>query len=234
MIRVAIETSTPQGSVAVGRGDRVLAEVTLGMQRRHAELAVPALEAALRLAGVERSAIGAVVVGAGPGSFTGVRVAGATAKGLVAALDVPLLAYSSLLALAVSVPSDGPVCALFDARRGEVYAGCWEVGDRGEPGAPGESETGSLAVVLEPRVGPADDLVRALGGRPLFAGDGAARYADVIREHGGRVAASPAWPRASALLWLAEHYGGAGAVEDVAGWEPSYVRASSAERGVAG
>lgn len=237
MIRVAIETSTPQGSVAVGRGDRVLAEVTLGMQRRHAELAVPALEAALRLAGVERSAIGAVVVGAGPGSFTGVRVAGATAKGLVAALDVPLLAYSSLLALAVSVPSDGPVCALFDARRGEVYGGCWEVGrlaDAGGSGEPEEAGKASLEVVLEPRVGPAEDIVRALGGRPLFAGDGAARYAGLIDEHGGRVAGAPAWPRASVLVWLAEHHGGAGAVADVAGWEPSYVRASSAERGVAG
>lgn len=228
MIRVAIETSTPQGSVAVARGDRILAEVTLGMQRRHAELAVPALDSALRLAAVERSEIGAVVVGAGPGSFTGVRVAGATAKGLVAALDVPLLAYSSLLALAVSVPSDGPVCALFDARRGEVYGGCWEVGKTGKTGKT------SLAVVLEPRVGPVEDIVRSLDGQPLFAGDGAARYADVIREHGARVAGSPAWPRASALLWLAEHHGDAGAVADVAGWEPSYVRASSAERGVAG
>jgi tRNA threonylcarbamoyladenosine biosynthesis protein TsaB len=70
-----------------------------------------------------------VVVGAGPGSFTGVRVAGATAKGLVAALDVPLVAYSSLLALVAGVPATGPVCGLFDARRGEVYAGCWRVGD---------------------------------------------------------------------------------------------------------
>lgn len=223
MIRVAIETASPWGSVAVGRDGRVLAEITLGAQRRHAELAVPALDAALRLASVERSEIEAVVVGSGPGSFTGVRVAGATAKGLVAGLGVPLLAYSSLLALAAGAPSDGPVCGLLDARRGEVYAGCWTVTPT------------SLDNIVPQRVGPADEIVRAASGDdPLFVGDGAIRYADVLESIGARVSRLPSWPQASRLLWLAEHHEAAGAVADVATWQPEYVRASSAERGVAG
>jgi len=230
VIRVALETSTARGSVAVGRGDRLLAEVSLGSQRRHAELVVPALDAALRLAGVERSAIGAVVVGSGPGSFTGVRVAGATAKGLVAALGVPLLAYPSLLALAAGVPSAGPVCPLFDARRGEVYGGCWRVG------------ASALEVLLAPRVGPAEEMAAAAVaavaeggvGPPLLVGDGAIRYADALEAAGCVVSRLPVWPRASELLWLAEHHGAAGVVGDVRGWQPEYVRASSAERGVAG
>jgi tRNA threonylcarbamoyladenosine biosynthesis protein TsaB len=227
VIRVALETSTARGSVAVGRGDRLLAEVSLGSQRRHAELLVPALDAALALAGVERTAIGSVVVGSGPGSFTGVRVAGATAKGLVAALGVPLLAYPSLLALAAAVPSTRPVCPLFDARRGEVYAGCWRVGPE------------SLEVLLAPRVGPAEEVAAAAaagfgGERTLFVGDGAIKYADALESAEGAVSRLPIWPRASDLLWLAERHGDAGLVSDVSGWQPEYVRASSAERGVVG
>lgn len=224
MIRVAIETATSSGSVAVARGDQVLAEATLGEQRRHAEAVLPALEAVLSEAGLERRQIEEVVVGAGPGSFTGVRVAAATAKGLAAALSVPLVAYSSLLVLAAAARSDRPVCALFDARRGEVYAGCWRVsGDRIEP-------------LLAPSVGPLESVVaatRSWSSRPLFAGDGARRYSEALTEAGSG-SDLPSHPRASTLLWLAAHHRVHGQVDDAAAWEPLYVRGSSAERGIAG
>lgn len=238
MIRIALETATPVGTVAVGRGDRVLAEAGLGVQTRHAESLVPALAVALELAGIERTEVSEVVVGAGPGSFTGVRVAAATAKGLVAALGLPLLAYPSLLALAAGVPSDRPVCALFDARRGEVYGGCWRVGAAG------------IETVLAPMVGLVADVVDATRSvSPLFVGDGAIRYRDALLAAIGdrpaaagsaavpavpAVSAVPAHPRASVLLWLAEHHPDGARVDDVAGWQPTYVRGSSAERGIAG
>jgi tRNA threonylcarbamoyladenosine biosynthesis protein TsaB len=236
VIRVAIETATSAGSVAVARGDRVLAEAVLGEQRRHAEAVLPALEAALSGAGLKRGDIGEVVVGAGPGSFTGVRVAAATAKGLVAALTVPLVAYSSLLALAAAARSDRPVCALFDARRGEVYAGCWRVSAK------------RLETLLAPMVGPVDAVLeetRAWTPAPLLVGDGARRYADAHGSsddaHGSsdRASASadgavPRYPRASDLLWLAARHRAAGQVDNAAAWEPLYIRGSSAERGVAG
>ena len=223
MIRVAIETSTALGTVAIARDERLLAEVALGTQTRHAEMALPALEFALSMAGVDRSAVEEVVVGGGPGSFTGVRVAGATAKGLVAALEVPLRAFSSLLALAVGVAADRPVCALLDARREEVYAGCWRVTAEG------------IENILTPTVGPVGDIVARLeGASPVFAGDGAHRYRDALSDSGAIVMPAPAHPRASSLLWLAARDASAGLVADVAAWEPSYIRASSAERGVAG
>lgn len=254
MIRVAIETATRWGSVAVARDDRLLAEVTLGVQTRHAESALPGLDAALRLAGVDRSAIGEVVVGAGPGSFTGVRVAGAMAKGLATALKVPLLSYSSLLALAVDAaagaPSDAAICGLFDARRGEVYGGCWRVGPGtavSEEGArePGAGGSVPLARVMAPRVGPVESVAYRLAetlndSRVAFVGEGVVPYrrqlADAALAAGldARFAALTARPRASGLLWLAQHHGDEGLVEDVASWEPAYVRGSSAERGVAG
>lgn len=248
MFRLAIETATPVGSVAVGRGGQVLAEVGLGELTGHADAVVPALDDALSLAGIGRGDIGAVVVGAGPGSFTGVRVAGATAKGLVAALDVPLVAYSSLLALAAGVQWPGPVCALFDARRGEVYGGCWRVSPDG------------IDVVLEPMVGPVEEVATAVlanvgvaatgaGDAPearpvvLFVGDGAYRYRGgldglatgvAVVGPGSPAGAVSVHPAAGTLLWLATHHAAMGHVPDVAGWEPMYVRGSSAERGIPG
>lgn len=220
---LAIETSTGAGSVAVGDGAELRAEVVLGVQSRHAASVVPAVDFALKVAGVARSDLAGVVVGGGPGSFTGVRVGGATAKGLVRALGVPLYAYSGLLALAASVAADGPVCALFDARRQEVYGACYRVGD-------------DVDALLEPTVAPLETVLEAVAGAaPLYAGDGALRYRDVIEGRGGRVAPPHlAVPRAAALLWLASRWPDEGRVKHPGPWEPAYLRAPGATRGVQG
>jgi len=222
-VLLGIETSTVTGSVALGDGRAVLAEVVLGIQSRHAESVLPAVEFALGTAGATLDDVEAVVVGAGPGSFTGVRVGAATAKGLVRGRGLPLFAYSGLLALAASVGGDKPVCALFDARRGEVYGACYRV-------------AGDVAEVLEPGARALDDVLDAVAGLdPLFAGDGALRYRDAIEARGGRVApAHMAVPRASALIWLATRFPERGRVETPASWEPSYLRDPGAVRGVAG
>lgn len=220
---LAIETSTGAGSVAVGDGTELRAEVVLGVQSRHASSVVPAVDFALKAAGVARSELEGVVVGGGPGSFTGVRVGGATAKGLVRGLGVPLYAYSGLLALAASVGVDGAVCALFDARRQEVYGACYRIGD-------------DVEVLLEPMVAPLDQVLDGVTGQePVHAGDGALRYREVIEGRGGRVAPPHmAVPRAGALLWLASRWPDAGLVAEPASWEPMYLRAPGATRGVQG
>lgn len=222
---LAIDTSTALGSVAVGRGSELLAEIVVGVSTKHSESLLPAIDYALRSAGLEPPDLGAVVVAGGPGSFTGVRVAGATAKGFVRALGVPLFAYSGLLALAAAVAAEGPVCALFDARRGEVYAGCWRF--------PGD---GAVEVIMPPTAAPVEEVLTALAGtQPRFVGEGALRYRDAIESAGGRVApAHQAAPRASALLWLADVAPALGLVADPRSWEPEYIRASGAERGVQG
>jgi tRNA threonylcarbamoyladenosine biosynthesis protein TsaB len=218
---VAIETATDTGSIALGSGAELAGEVVVGARSRHAESLLPALEFLLRSARLPRSAIRGVVVGSGPGSFTGVRVAAATARGLAHGLAVPLYAYSSLAALAVQAGCPGPVCALFDARRSEVYAACYEVG-----------AAGIVRTLLEPVAVGIDELLQRLAGvAPLYVGDGAVAYADRL----GGVAASGQAPRAAALLRLAAADGaGAGRVPDGAGWEPLYLRASGAERGISG
>lgn len=220
---LAIETSTEVGSVAVG-GRTPLGEMVLGVQRRHAESIIPAIESVLAAAGIEIEAIGGVVVGGGPGSFTGLRVAAATAKGIVRALEVPLLSYSGLMALAASCGADGAVCAMFDARRGEVYAAVYRVTDS------------AVETLVPPAVGPVERAVEAAAGHDaVHVGQGAIRYGDIVRERGGRVLpAHRAAPRASALLWLARIQPDSGRVDEPARWEPDYLRPAGATRGVKG
>jgi tRNA threonylcarbamoyladenosine biosynthesis protein TsaB len=219
-VLLAIETSTDYGSVAIGRGHDLVGEVVIGARTRHAESLLPALNFLLHSARLARSDIRGIVVGAGPGSFTGVRVAAATARGLAAGLDVPLYAFSSLAALALERAGQGPVCAVLDARRGEVYAGCYER----------EEHADVLRRLLDPAALPVDELcVRTAAMGALYTGDGARRYADAL----GIMPPPPAFPRAAGLLRLAAADPDAGLVRST-DWEPMYLRPSGAERGIAG
>ena len=221
-VYLAIETSTPLGSIAIGTGERILAEIMLGVQSRHSQALLPAIEFALANAHVAKRALSRVVVGGGPGSFTGVRIAAASAKAFAHALDIPLYAYSGLAALAAGVGvKHETVCALFDARRGEVYAACYRFADFTR-----------METVLEPAPRHVDDVLNLLDvGATLFVGDGALQNADAIRNAGGSIApAHLAAPRAAALLWLSDIAGNAGLIDDVAAWEPLYLRDSGAER----
>jgi tRNA threonylcarbamoyladenosine biosynthesis protein TsaB len=201
-------------------GRSSLEERRADFTRRHRRRG-PAVRFLLDNAGEEMSAVGGIVVGAGPGSFTGVRIAAATAKGLAHALDVPLLAYSSLAAAAATAAqAERPVCALFDARRDEVYAACYRF-----PGL------AALETLLEPAPRAlADVLAQVRPHGPLFAGEGAVLHAAAIAAAGGAVApAHVGVPRASSLLWLG-HVAPTAGVVDARAWEPAYLRPSGAER----
>jgi tRNA threonylcarbamoyladenosine biosynthesis protein TsaB len=217
----AIETATDSGSIALGSGSGLVGEVMIGVRTRHADVLLPALDFLLRTARLARRDISGIVVGAGPGSFTGVRVAAATARGLAHGLDVPLYAYSSLAVLAVAAGVTGVVCPLFDARRGEVYAACYDV-----------DVAGAARELMAPAALGTDELLERMKGmEPVYVGEGAERYAAAL----GITPRAGLVPRASALLRLAAaDRAGIGVVGRSAGWEPSYLRASGAERGIAG
>ncbi|HSL69544.1 MAG TPA: tRNA (adenosine(37)-N6)-threonylcarbamoyltransferase complex dimerization subunit type 1 TsaB [Longimicrobiales bacterium] len=220
---LALESSTPVASVALGRANVLLGELLLGAEIRHAEALLPAIDQLLRLTGCPRTELAAIVVGGGPGSFTGLRIAAATAKGLVHALELPLFAYSGLLVVTATTGILGrPVCSMFDARRGEVYAASYVVTDR------------TIDVVLSPAVLELNQLLEMVPpASTAFAGEGAVKHADEIRRRGGEVLPAHAGiPRASSLLWLAHDHGALGRVADPAHWQPEYLRASSAERGI--
>lgn len=220
MLRLAFDTSTRVASVALERDGLLLAESVLPVRATHSETVLPEIDRLLEASGHAMAEVEGVVVGAGPGSFTGVRIAASIAKGLCFAAERPLHAYSSLAAVAAGCGVTGPICAMFDARRGDVYAAAYR-----EAGCEGE--------ILAPLAHPVEEVIRALepAARWSFAGEGATLNAAVIRAAGGRVLADHLGvPRASALLWLARARADEGRVEDPASWEPVYVRLSGAER----
>lgn len=135
---LALDTSTPQTALALGRIDRERATAEVVAVATHDDAGRPAsallgprIAALLAEAGIAARAIEAVACGCGPGMFTGSRVALATAKGLAIGLGCPLFGLSTLAVLAGSGGARGEVLALLDARRAEVYAARFTIGDDG-------------------------------------------------------------------------------------------------------
>lgn len=220
MVRLALDTSTRLGAVGVGEGGRLLAEALLPSHAAHSESVLPEVERLLDRVGRAPGDLEGVVVGAGPGSFTGVRIAAALAKGVCFALDIPLWAYASPAVVAAGTGLGGEVCVLFDARRGQVYAAAYDCV------APPRAALGPAAMSIE-------EVLERLGDAAgwAFAGDGAGLHAERIDAAGGRLLPEHAWyPRAGPLLWLARHAPAAGRVEEPGDWEPLYARRSGARR----
>jgi tRNA threonylcarbamoyladenosine biosynthesis protein TsaB len=217
---LALDTSTPVGSVALARGEDVIARAELTRQAAHASGLIPAVDEVLAAAGVHRSRLDGIVVGEGPGSFTGVRVAAATAKGLAAALECHLWAVSSLAGAALAAEHAAIRYVLFDARAERVYGACYGVGS-----ALVETLVPPHAAELRELL--ADDVPAGA----LFFGDGAAKHRALIEGAGFDVARdADRAPLADGLIrWLVRHPGEAPVV-DLASWEPEYVRVSGAER----
>ena len=199
---LAFDTSSRLGSVIVTANGKVLARAFLRSPRRHAARLLPAIRGVLVASGAQLGDLAGIVVGSGPGSFTGVRVAAATAKGLTEGCGVPIWTFSSLAAAAASEgvwlpagwsgpagwrrrqedravepPEPGTPCyVLFDARGDRVYAGCFRVGPA------------SVDVLVPPtatRVG--EVLSSSVPEGAIFAGDGAFRHAAAIAGQGWRV-----------------------------------------------
>lgn len=240
LLLLALDTSTAVGSVAVGEGRHVLARELLSPRGRHAAELVPAIRRVLADAGLERRELQGIVVGKGPGSFTGIRVAAATARGLAAGLDVPLWAWSSLAAgaashgirfprsLAVesgvepaSLPQEAdawPRYVLMDARGRRVYAACYRL-------LPDRMET-----LVKPHATTVDRVLEEdLPGNVLFCGDGALRHAGILTQEDRFVLPPPAGlPTAEGLLRVHALHPDAAPLDRGSRWEPDYLRSSSA------
>jgi tRNA threonylcarbamoyladenosine biosynthesis protein TsaB len=155
---LALDASTPVTTVALGNGREVLAEISI-TARGASETLLPAVHAALDLAGEDLGSVERVLAGVGPGTFTGIRIAAATARALSAGTGIPLSKNSTLDALAAPALSfSGDVLAVLDAKRGQIFARRYS--------AAGPS-TGIYC--LRPEELPVE-------GEPLVVGDGALRY----------------------------------------------------------
>lgn len=216
---VALDAATDVGSVAVGTPGSPAAEVIIG-KRRHAADFVPAIEETLHLAGASWRDISGMIVADGPGSFTGLRIAFATALGILRQRpDVALFTAPSLIATALlgSHVAPGPVAALYDALRGEVYAAVCDF-------------TNGVRVVVPPTLTTVAQLASDGVVARLAIGDGTRAHASEILRWTGRSHVEPpaGAPRASMLIELIEA-GVATRVADRATWEPSYGRPAEAQ-----
>jgi tRNA threonylcarbamoyladenosine biosynthesis protein TsaB len=201
---LAIDTSTPVVSIALGDDEHVRAELRVATDsargsgaRRHAELLAPGIAALCDQAGVVVADVSAIAVGVGPGMFTGLRVGVTTAKLLGQTLRVPLVAVPSLDLVAYPLRfTPRLIVAVLDARRREVFTSAY----RPVPGG--------IQRVTDYQVLPPAELVAELaagGDELLLAGDGVARYRAEFAELERAEVASPAFdaPSAVALVELA-------------------------------
>ncbi len=255
---LAIDTATDLGSVAVGDPTGAAAEIVV-RGRRHAAALAPAVHEALRLAGAAYGDLRGIVLADGPGSFTGLRIGFATAQGILREHDgLELRTAPSLLAAAWNAMpfASGPVAALYDALRGEVFGAVYRFensAQRAERSGTGEKrgetrdtrpETGerrqqegeagdvSVEVIVEPCLTTVPDLVRRCPVTPsLGVGDGAVAHADQLWEWTGRAPVGPpaGSPRAAALLSLVGVVGGTRRIDDPAAFQPAYGRLAEAQ-----
>jgi tRNA threonylcarbamoyladenosine biosynthesis protein TsaB len=182
---LGFDTATPSVTVAVCDDARVLAESTSGDDRRQGEDLAPAIDQVLRAAGVTVADLETVVVGVGPGPFTGLRVGLVTARTLGAVLGVQVRGVCTLDVLALGAEVTGPFRVATDARRKEVY---WAGYDT--------DATGGLHRVTGPHVTRPSEV----GGEGPVVGPGAALYPDAFPD--GR---PPLRPSAAVLCrWMAE------------------------------
>ena len=207
MITLALDASTYAGDVAVLRHQQVLAESTTAMKGATEERLMPAVAQTLLEAGMQVADVGRVVCGAGPGSFTSLRIAGAIAKGIATGVHCPLFAVPSM-ALIVAGADLRPSRYLvsIDALRGELYVGLFDV-----------EVDGDVSEVEPARLIAAADVER-------LASEHDAKIVSPIQTLGGVVAR----PRARAVSKLEAMLIHRGAV-DIASWEPSYGRLAEAQ-----
>lgn len=229
---LAMDSSGLVASVAVvetGAIEEVtVAEYTVNYKKTHSQTLLPMLDDVAKMIELDLDTIDAIAVAAGPGSFTGLRIGSATAKGLGLALSKPLIHVPTLHGLAYNLcGSDKIVCPIMDARRGQVYTGIYEF-------------EGNELVVIEDQMAVS---IEELGGKlcaydreVVFLGDGVPVFCEALVERimaGVRISFAPAHmnrQRAAAIGALAIRYYRAGKMESAAEHQPDYLRVSQAER----
>ena len=226
---LAIDSSGQTASAAILDETKVIAEYTVDYKLTHSQTLLPMIDQIVQMTRTDLSEIDAIAIAAGPGSFTGLRIGSATAKGLGLALGCPLISVPTLEGLACCLyGTEGLVCPMMDARRNQVYTGLYRFDDRG------------LCVVSDQEACPVEDILEKVNenGQPVtFLGDGVPVNLETIREkvnvpfriappHLSRQRAGAVGVRAMAL---AEE----GRIQTAAEHAPIYLRKSQAERELA-
>lgn len=233
---LAIDSSGMTATVAVVEDTQTIAEYTVNFKKTHSQTLLPMIDTMGKMIELDLKSIDAIAVAGGPGSFTGLRIGSATAKGLGLALEKPLIHVPTVDGLAYNLYGcQDIICPIMDARRKQVYTGMYTFARREQEGS---KETELVLDVLEAQnASPIEELIERLNihGRPVaFLGDGVPVYQDVIREK-MRVPfsfapASANRQRAAVVGALGIQYYKEGRFETAMEHQPDYLRVSQAER----
>lgn len=223
---LALDSSGLVASVAVVEDDNLLGEYTINYKKTHSQTLLPMLDQVASMIDLDMKTLDAIAVSAGPGSFTGLRIGSATAKGLGLALNKPIVSVPTVDGLAMNLWGiEGQICPLMDARRQQTYTGLYEF------------HQGKLITLQEQCCVKIEEIVDQINrsGKPTtFIGDGANVFRPYIEEHlTVPYAFAPAnnnKQRAASVAVLAMELLKEGKAESAADHKPEYLRVSQAER----
>ncbi len=234
---LAIDSSGLTATVAVVEDKQTIAEYTTNFKKTHSQTLLPMIDEMMRMIEMDVSDVDAIAVAGGPGSFTGLRIGSATAKGLGLALDKPLIHVPTLDAMAYSLYGcEDIICPVMDARRKQVYTGLYSFA-RKKPEDDSLYDEPVFQVLRMQMAVPVEELIRHLNvyrRRVVFLGDAVPVYTETLAE-GMKVPYSfaPSFmnrQRAAVVGALGIHYYQTGRFETAAEFKPEYLRRSQAER----
>lgn len=223
---LGIDSSGIVASVAIVQEDELLAEYTVNYKKTHSQTLLPMIDEIVKMLDFDMSTIDAIAVAGGPGSFTGLRIGSATAKGLGLALDKELIHVPTVDALAYNLAGHrNLVCPIMDARRNQTYTGIYAFSGN------------DMEIIQEQCAVGIDEIVNQLneiGKAVTFLGDGVKVFREYIAEHlkvpYDFAPASNNKQRGASVAALGAILYGEGVKESAAMHRPDYLRLSQAER----
>ena len=235
---MAIDSSGLTATVAVVEETQTVAEYTINYKKTHSQTLLPMIDEVVKMTELDLGTIDAIAVAGGPGSFTGLRIGSATAKGLGLALNKPLIHVPTVDGLAYNVfGCEDIICPIMDARRNQVYTGIYTFSKKA-----GEKEGRNLVepvfqVIKMQMAVSIEELAERLNRyrRPVvFLGDGVPVYENVLAEKlTVPYSFAPAYmnrQRAAVVGTLGIQYYKSGKFETAEEHRPDYLRVSQAER----
>lgn len=223
---LGIDSSGLVASAAIADEKNIIAEFTVNNKQTHSQTLLPMIEKVVDMSGIELEQIDAIAIAAGPGSFTGLRIGSATAKGIGLALKKPVVSVPTLEGLAYRVSVfDGIICPIMDARRNQVYTGIYKM------------YKGNLVCLSEQKAVDIHEIMEELekyDEKVIFLGDGVEVQRETIeKEFKKEYCFAPihlSKQSAAAVAVLGDIYFNQGKAEDAAEHKPIYLRKSQAER----
>lgn len=234
---LGIDTSGLVGAVAIADGDLLLSQFSIQYKTTHSEILMPMLDDVCKKIHLDLKSIDAIAVAKGPGSFTGLRIGSATAKGLALALDKPIIPIPTVDGIAYNLYGvEKIICPMMDARRNQVYTGLYTF-VAGTPEGKSLERKFEMQIIHEQFATSVEDIASRINeiGKPVvLLGDGVPVYRDQIDKllkvpysiapmHQNR-------QNAAALVSLAMQYASEGRMVSADEFAPDYLRLSQAER----